>query len=394
MALTEELFQAFSADDTGDSHDDTMDLDFLVGVHDHLESETAEEAALDDLEQLLAALDNTTKDAENSIRSTADRRAAKKPRPDMEELREGLEARPVDMTRAICSICDEGFATTDELARHSKERYQIHAGHGINRTTVYVCLLCLKPWMDPGAVVKHVVEAHSATKKSKKNTKPLSAKDEQKTIDTTDPAAVLRHIKKIRLVRVFTTQAPHLMEVVQNEAYRLVQSHEESTEVNNCVIETIKGSSQSGSPDIKINISPKRPASKTSSVCSDEQKLLDLAEQQVLRVVNPEDEDDVIMIVMDENAEGATSSAAPEVNLSRASSNGLGTYILKDYNKPLPAPADDPIGKLRITSVQSHAEQIPGSTEHKHIFGFKKKAMMRAAAKGATNNSRLVLDAK
>ena len=108
MELTEELFRAFSADDTGDSHDDTMDLDFLVGVHDHLETETAEEAALDDLEQLLAALDKATKDAENSIRSAAYRREAKKPRPNMDELREGLEARPVDLTRAICSICDEG----------------------------------------------------------------------------------------------------------------------------------------------------------------------------------------------------------------------------------------------------------------------------------------------
>ena len=287
-----------------------------------------------------------------------------------------------------------GFATTDELAKHSKERYQLHAGHGINRTTVYVCLVCFKPWTDPAAVIQHIIDAHcntptAAKRKGKKNTKPPSATENKSriTIDPTDLDAVLRHVKKIRLVRVFTNQAAHLMEVVENEAFLLVKEKEEdTTDVNNCVIETTK--MNCSSPDIKINISPKRPASKTSSVCEDEQRLLDMADEQVLKVINPEDEDDVIMIVMDENA-GVRDVDGPEVNLSRASRNGSGAYILKDYNK---RSADiDPISKLKITSVHSQKKHST-SSEPKHIFGFKKRRLM-AAVEAAKSSSRLVLDA-
>ena len=119
MELTAELFRAFDPDDGDNSEDDTtMDLDFLVGVHDHLEEEAAEEAMLDDLEQLLTELDSVSKEAayegSNSCYvQTSDAKATSANRPNVEVMRLKLEKRPVDITRAICSICDEGILSYD-----------------------------------------------------------------------------------------------------------------------------------------------------------------------------------------------------------------------------------------------------------------------------------------
>ena len=174
---------------------DELTLDFLVGAHERLEVEADEKDDLDEITPLLEALSDVTNHRIEPMDS-------------LESLRQMLVTRPVDTTRAACSICDEGFRDVWELERHTQQRFVLHSGQKLNQTIIYVCVECLTPWMDPEAVIRHVADQHGA-------------------LFPPYPASIMSRIHKLKVVQVFTSQVENTLQTIQNCTEKLLQKDDD-----------------------------------------------------------------------------------------------------------------------------------------------------------------------